>query len=250
MFTLQEMSDLHLEFHRDQGDSFISSIDFTKTDVLVLAGDINTVAGGLEFSLIKFCSKVKHVVYVPGNHEYYHSSREQVWLVLDRVKRKCSNFHWLENSFCVIGGQRFIGSTLWFRERPDNFLYQYNMNDFRTIQGFQSWVYKANELAVKWIEKNIQSTDIVVTHYAPSDQSVDDYYRGSQLNRFFVCDMEPLIRAVQPRVWFHGHVHNSFNYKIDTTKVICNPFGYVGHELNSNFIDNLKIVVDNQLGVG
>ena len=37
---LQLLSDLHFEFHRDGGRSFVDSLDPGGIDVLVLAGDI------------------------------------------------------------------------------------------------------------------------------------------------------------------------------------------------------------------
>ena len=41
---------------------------------------------------------------------------------------------------------------------------------------------------------------MVVTHYLPAWKSVSPRYRSSQLNRFFVCDMETLIESAQTDV--------------------------------------------------
>lgn len=39
--------------------------------------------------------------------------------------------------------------------------------------------------------------------------------------------------------WFFGHTHDSFDYKVSETRVICNPKGY-GSE-NKDFNPNLII---------
>ena len=54
-------------------------------------------------------------------------------------------------------------------------------------------------------------------------------------NGLTVTGAEPEAEASQSRVdyWFHGHVHNSCDYFIGSTRVIANPHGY-GRE-NRNF---------------
>ena len=33
----------------------------------------------------------------------------------------------------------------------------------------------------------------------------------------------------------HGHTHNSFDYSVKGTRVVCNPRGYVGYQLVDGF---------------
>ena len=42
----------------------------------------------------------------------------------------------------------------------------------------------------------------------------------------FVSDLEDLILATHPTLWVHGHVHNSCDYRVGATRVLCNPHGY------------------------
>jgi hypothetical protein len=35
-------------------------------------------------------------------------------------------------------------------------------------------------------------------------------------------------------LWTHGHTHEDFDYMIGTTRVVCNPRGYVGHEAKAD----------------
>jgi Icc-related predicted phosphoesterase len=48
-------------------------------------------------------------------------------------------------------------------------------------------------------------------------------------------DMDELILEHQPCLWIHGHTHESFDYEIGKTRVICNPRGYAPIEINKEF---------------
>lgn len=79
-------------------------------------------------------------------------------------------------------------------------------------------------------------TAIVVTHHAPSLQSVDPKYQKPPYNEYnccFVTDLDPIIEHFQPLYWIHGHVHDYFNYNVGKTQIIANPFGYP-HENGQN----------------
>ena len=41
-----------------------------------------------------------------------------------------------------------------------------------------------------------------------------------------IRDRSTLIEAHQPTLWVHGHVHNSSDYRVGTTRIVCNPHGY------------------------
>jgi hypothetical protein len=34
----------------------------------------------------------------------------------------------------------------------------------------------------------------------------------------------------QITLWTHGHTHHVFDYRIGSTRIVCNPRGYVGYE--------------------
>lgn len=36
------------------------------------------------------------------------------------------------------------------------------------------------------------------------------------------------------RLWIHGHTHDSFDYLLNGTRVVCNPRGYVKDGVNEN----------------
>ena len=41
--------------------------------------------------------------------------------------------------------------------------------------------------------------------------------------------------ADRAALWIHGHMHDSFDYEINGTRVVCNPRGYTPFELNPDF---------------
>ena len=44
-------------------------------------------------------------------------------------------------------------------------------------------------------------------------------------------------------LWIHGHIHESFDYKIGKTRVVCNPRGYASIEENKGFRPDYTLVV-------
>jgi hypothetical protein len=56
------------------------------------------------------------------------------------------------------------------------------------------------------------------------------------MNGGFYSDLDDFI-AYRPqiRLWMHGHTHEDFDYTIGTTRVVCNPRGYVGHENRAGY---------------
>ena len=235
------MSDVHVEFHCDWGQAFIRDLPSgDEVDVVVLAGDIDagaTIPTGVEL----FCRRYKHVVYVTGNHEYYHSSPSEVHRKLDVLGRRYPNFHWLLNKTVEIEGQRFLGSTLWFPDCPSVRAVVDRINDPRLIDNFDPWAYRQNGYARSFFMTNVTAGDIVVTHHAPSYRSAAPRFRQSSLGVLFADSHEDLIREAKPALWIHGHMHSSSDYLLGETRVVCNPFGYARREENPRF-DWAKVI--------
>jgi len=56
-----------------------------------------------------------------------------------------------------------------------------------------------------------------------------------------VSDLSSEIERWQPDLWVHGHVHDSFDYRVGRTRVLCNPRG-CGDE-NRDFNPGLVVEV-------
>lgn len=238
MLSLFVCSDIHMEFLQpvDQWELFKK---FPKADGIIIAGDLTSKKYLID-NLKYLCDKYQHVFFVTGNHEHYNSSFSEIENILSKIRE--SNFHWLNDSTCIIDGTNFLGGTLWFPDNPLNQLYERQLSDFSYIRDFRKEVYGKNKKTIDVFNKQIDENSIVITHHLPSYRSVNEKYRGDQLNRFFVCDMENLILEKQPKYLIHGHCHDACNYFIEKTHVIANPLGY-SHERNKNFDWNLIIEV-------
>ena len=85
---------------------------------------------------------------------------------------------------------------------------------------------------------------VVVTHYAPYPRSIHQRYVESITSAAFASNLEDVVAEGKPALWVHGHVHQSFDYDLEGTRILCNPRGY-GYAPNPDF--NPGLVVD--LGV-
>jgi predicted phosphodiesterase len=240
------LSDLHLGVHDMERP-------LTDADVVVLAGDIGpprlAVAWALRFD--------RPVLYVLGNHEFYGGSIERTAAEFERL---CAGtqVHVLDDREIVIGGVRFLGSTLW-----TDFLLQGGgeakelavdaaqrfMRDFRRIRILSGdndgdALFTPADAAVRftrhaaWLDAQLDTAHagptVVITHHAPSPRSIHPRFAGSALNACFVSDAERLVGAARVRWWIHGHTHDSFDYELNGTRVLCNPRGYAKNGVNEN----------------
>lgn len=237
----QVLSDLHFEFHRDAGRSFVAGLDPSGVDLLILAGDIYPWDRDEERRTFEgLCASYPNVLYVPGNHELYGFIEDRFQYKADLL-RDIRNLYMPMNTAVTINGVRFLGTTLWFEDTPENVLLARYYNDFTAIPDFVPWVYEECALARQFLTQEIRSDDVVVTHFLPAQASVATKFVGSDLNRFFVCDEEGLIAERQPRLWVHGHTHYHQDYHIGATRVLANPLGYPGETSVSGFCEKALI---------
>jgi Icc-related predicted phosphoesterase len=242
---LQVVSDLHLDHHRDGGLDFLTHLPVA-AEVLVIAGDLAELRffGQTKERLESLCKGRRRVFFVTGNHEYYNGTPSAVDALIAAVEAELPVLRVLRPGRVEeLDGHRVLGATLWFRDDPYNAMYAKNMNDFHQIKQFTPWVYEQNVAALNFLESDLSPGDIVVTHHLPSKESVHPRYTGSPINRFFLCDMEGLIRERKPALWLHGHTHQACDYKIDTCRIVANPLGYPRESSNLTFNDKLVLSV-------
>lgn len=270
MLRIRPLSDLHFEFHRDGGTSFVKSLDPQGVDVLVLAGDIMKMRLGFYRTLKLFRDRFPStdIVFVTGNHEFHESSRVEVVKTLKDAVSHLQGIHWLDNHAVEIRGQRFLGTPLWFPRRPapkhpmllstdDEWaqgiirgiskrgVEKSTFSDFEAIANFNTWVYDENGRAIKFLADNLQAGDILVTHYVPTRESTAPAYKTSLSNCWFIHDLTDFLLERKPALIVHGHTHTSFDYRLGSDtgpRVLCNPMGYVTQgEVNSRFDENMTV---------
>ena len=244
---LQLVSDCHLEFHEDEGTRFLANLDPTGVDILVVAGDLCS-SKLLDRSLTALCATYPEVIYVLGNHEFYHKRREALFALMTELVDKLPNLHWLENRTVSLNGFSFTGSTMWFPDLrgadPLGWLKASScMTDFHAIPEFSLWFGEANNAWLKFAKRQIHKGDVVITHHLPSKKCVPPIFKDSELNRFFVCPMDALIKQIEPPLWLFGHTHDSVDTRLGKTRLLCNPLGYRPDELNPQFIEKLTVTL-------
>jgi Icc-related predicted phosphoesterase len=229
-------SDLHLEF---------ADIDFHNpgVDVLVLAGDICTLRhmdtdgklGDRFRAFFKRCTdRFSHVLYVLGNHESYNSR-------VDKSEARAKDIRgvtFLQNRTVEINGFKFWGATLWtdFNDNPlSKEAARSSMNDYRVIRTKGGEMRLTPQDTVSWHRDSIHllgeaMPDVVITHHSPSYRSVPDHFKGDVLNPAYASHLDHLVERLSPRLWVHGHIHSSNDYRIGQTRIVSNPRGYQGYE--------------------
>ncbi len=259
-------SDLHLEF----SDCYDIKNE-NGADVLILSGDIMIaedlhdhphVPSIYEYGsfaelgrkqkrvqtfrdfLKRMSNTFSDVVYVAGNHEFYHGKFHKGIQYLREQCAEYPNVHFLERDCVKIQDVTFVGGTLWTDMNKGDPLTLHAvrdmMNDFRIIKndekGYtslkphdtvirhkQTLDYIRSVIAEKHDEKFV-----VVGHHSPSFQSVSENYKHETLmNGAYHSDLsEFILDHPQIKLWTHGHTHHPFDYMIGETRVVCNPRGY------------------------
>lgn len=247
---IQIASDLHFEFLAPHKYERLINTFTGEADILVLAGDIVPLrfVDTVRDTLGPLCEKYKDVVYVPGNHEFYKSTPKDCMSILGAVQNEIPNLHVLKNNLHSIQDQWFFGGTMWFEDQPGNASLKGMLNDFNLIKDFEPWVYQQNANFEREFHSNVGSSTIVVTHHLPSNNSVPERFKdfvpgAPSLNRFFVNDMAGAILQKQPKLWIHGHTHDSCDYEIYKTRVLCNPYGYPSEGQRNKFNPNLIVEI-------
>jgi hypothetical protein len=277
------VSDLHLEF------SDIMIPNDADYDLLILSGDIMVAqdlhdhqdenvrtAAMLEMlgsrqlkaqrfrDFLKRCSfQFPHVIYVAGNHEFYHG---KFFASIDHLREECAkypNIYFLENDTKVINDIVFMGATLWTDcNKHDPFTLHAladMMNDFRIIRNDQSGYrsLKPADIADRH-RKTLQyfktvmdgypqeQKFVVVGHHTPSHMSCHPQYAHDYImNGGYHSDLSDFILDhPQIKLWTHGHTHHPFDYVIGSTRVVCNPRGYENDGYNEDTGWNPNIILE------
>lgn len=82
------------------------------------------------------------------------------------------------------------------------------------------------------IEGKFNDKFVVVGHHAPSRNSTHPRYRKEELmNGGYSSNLDEfIIDHPQIKLWTHGHTHEDFDYMIGSTRIVCNPRGYINYE--------------------
>jgi len=262
-------SDLHLEFMD------IELYNTEGAEVLILSGDI-MIAESLHQSepptvsspyepykqlghnalmairyrdfLARVSKEFPHVVYVAGNHEFYHGKFVRGIQTLRDECAKFPNVYFLERDIKEINGVVFMGGTLWTNCNKGDPLTLHAlkdlMYDYKAIVNDQAGFTKLRPAhtatrhreTVDYLRSVLVDRKdkkcVVVGHHAPSNLSTHEKYKNEYLmNGGYHSELsEFILDHPQIVLWTHGHMHDPFDYMIGDTRIVCNPRGYGGHD--------------------
>jgi predicted phosphodiesterase len=266
MLQIQIVSDIHAEFWGSK-----KKFDFIKpsASILALLGDICCCGTDDDFEIFKrFITELlpsyEHIIFVPGNHEYYYNSKKSTPLTMDKIDAKIKAFfktskklHFLNNnSMKLTSGKStylIVGSTLWswIPEEQREYI-QKSMNDYQ-------FIYTSDSKKIR----NITSTDIanqhlanyryirsqvakakkanykviVFTHHKPYHSKSYDVNTNSAA---YESDLTSIIKS--PIVlWAYGHTHIYDDSYIGTCRMFSNPKGYPRQQTKFNKAINVKV---------
>ncbi len=217
---IQYVSDLHLDRPENKRE-FLRRFKVTG-DILVIAGDFATLNTLSKYDDIidLLSSSYKHVVIVPGNHDFYSSHQFEVDKPINIELRK--NVQVCNLQSIEVEGIKLVCATLWSNIKPNQRITaQIFGNDYRYIT-YKNRMLTSNDacelhkLHVDFLKKNITSDSIVVTHHSPVV-----YGPRSQLSS---CFMTNLGRLPRPKAWIFGHTHVPY---ADSDNYVSNPLGYM-----------------------
>jgi Icc-related predicted phosphoesterase len=259
------ISDIHAERHPHAFDLPVG-MDF---DVAVFAGDIACGPAAIDWLLGQDALNGKPLVFVPGNHEYYGGLLQDSAMLI-RSAAIGTNVTVLDGDIvAVIDGVRFLGCTLWtdfsFMASSQLAGLQAGMriNDCRfitTADGGQfprpfvpKEALRRHLIERQWLEDRLaephDGPTVCITHHAVHPQSLHPRHTAAgAVNAAFISDLSGMIEAYQPDLWIHGHVHDSHDYVVGSTRVVCNPRGYpIGtmSSENRHFIPDLVVELPN-----
>lgn len=264
---LQLLSDLHLEAHPHWQPQPAPG-----AEVLVLAGDIGSYQThsqliDSDFGLGRFSPLhgwPTPVLFVPGNHEYDGLDFD---IAHARLRATCERLGliWLERETVVLGGVRFIGTTLWSdfdalaegsppsqqlkaRDKAFRAANFYLRKTLTTRKG-EAWLAEGmREQALvcqQWLRHALaqpfDGPTVVVTHFAPSLHSADPRYGMIPGTAGFCNALDDLLPSA--RVWLHGHLHAPSDYVHRGCRVVANPLGYARKNEQAAFLPNCLIEI-------
>lgn len=261
---LKLLSDLHLEMsayhvrNDENNDVLILAGDILISQTLhdYNQDNIDMVEDPEDFSMgqiravryrqfVKDCSNsFNHVIVIAGNHEFYNGNFHKGLEYLREEYGQYPNVHFLEDDCIEIDDVLFVGGTLWTDlnnfDQLTEIMIKNMMNDYHVIKndakGYRKLLpvdtqqrhVKTLNYIKQIVTQNPDKKIVVVTHHAPSSQSIMERYKEDHImNGGYYSELsEFILDNPQIKKWFHGHMHSHFRYQIGETEVICNPRGY------------------------
>jgi predicted phosphodiesterase len=238
--------------------------DLREKDSYIIKGE-NDKSNKIHKFFQECCARFPSVIYIAGNHEHYHGDFAKSIGSIRNNLGYLVNLHVLDKESVLINNVMFIGGTLWTDMNKEDGITLYHMktmmNDFMCVNNSNRTTYyrdedgnshsrvarftpddavedhkKMLEYVKIMIEGKNDQKFVVVGHHSPSKASTHPRYAKEQImNGGYSSDLsEFILDHPQIKLWTHGHTHEDFDYLIGSTRIVCNPRGYINYEASAD----------------
>ena len=210
--------------------------------------------------LADLAARFHSVVMVLGNHDYWGCNVDHLVAKYRGMidLQGLTNVHLLDGDMVMIDGIGFMGATLWTdldRSNPlvrydfdhligGNGRYAYNdRNHIRSTNHYHrfsssDW-FRMNQLQLSkltdLLDANTDVPVVLVTHHAPLRSVIEPEYINDPSNAFYASDFQYQLIRDNVVAMIHGHIHSSIDTMAGDVRVLRNPRGYEGREMNHGF---------------
>lgn len=150
-------------------------------------------------------------------------------LTLYHMRTMMNDFQCVENSAKVVHYKTYEQiNGVDNREKP---IFKTRTAKFSPEDAFEEHV-KTKGYIQQIVEGRFDQKFVVVGHHAPSRLSTHPRYKDQTImNGGYSSNLDEFIMDhPQIKLWTHGHTHEDFDYMIGSTRIVCNPRGYVNYE--------------------
>jgi predicted phosphodiesterase len=232
----QIISDIHLELRVD----FPRIPKILDVNILILAGDIGRIDCVLYRPFFEYISNLgwKKIIYVPGNHEFYHKTKSYNELQFEyrQFFNDFPNISFLDNEAIFVGTTLFYGSVMWTCTSKD--FTESRVCNFDVSR--ESFIQLNGKMEV--LERTPGIKKIIITHYPilrvpgishpkydNQPESTKKYFSTNYFN-LISSEYIPDILCV-----ISGHTHYSYILESRGVKILSNQYGYPTEEDISAF---------------
>jgi predicted phosphodiesterase len=252
------ISDLHLDFWIKKSwnpfkekkglRAYITHIlPESASDTLVIAGDI----GHHNKQNVKFLKMLKtyykHILLVPGNHDYYLVSKSIRYTYnydsMNRLKEmkklteELPGVRYLDGEIVTINGINYGGCGMWY-----DFQYGIQILNSTYAKIFDYWQTVSNDAALTrglprltrdmfYEEKRklahiLAESDVIITHFSPDWNQAPAERKLDLSTSFYYFDGTPYLQGISKKIWCFGHIHTRMDYVRDGCRFINAAVGY------------------------
>jgi prepilin-type processing-associated H-X9-DG protein len=181
---------------------------------------------------MEYCSHTwDHVIFVPGNREFYSQTRtfEELWKAYESLCNSYANVYFMDGHVLEIDDMLFFGATMWTPIQPQWEDGQTRVKSFH--QTLKSWDdFRALDIFLENFRTH--PNKIIVTHfpivreytchekYGSQPESKKRYFSSNWLHLFSKDLLSGVLKICS------GHTHHSFRVCVRSIDVWSNQLGY------------------------